>query len=351
MVKANDVQKKILKESPRSIYDGDTILDLVTPRFSFGSFLLDVLTAGGVPEGKFTQFHGAESSGKSTMALRVVGEFLKKFKDKTAVFLDFEKSVEWPWAQRFIHDRKRLKIPRPRYGEEGIDWAGEFAAAEDVGLIVVDSIGGMFAMKDATNSADQDTMGLQARITNKLLRKLTLAMSDADRDDRSLTVLLINQLRSKVGGMPSFGEQTEKPGGRMLKHLLHLDLQFWGRGFETFGSKTAGTITPFASKHQVQVKKNKLGVPQRAGSFHTYLVEKDGFTPGEIPESQTVFDLARKVEVVKRAGNKWQYGKKTWGNMAVAINAFHDDPALRAKVAAETLAAATDNLVQAVGDE
>src|ERR1700756_3340121 len=84
---------------------------------STGSLALDIaLGIGGVPRGRITEIHGAESSGKTTIAYHIVAEDQKA--SGRAAFLDVEHSVDPEYARNLGVDIDNLLISQPTTGEE-----------------------------------------------------------------------------------------------------------------------------------------------------------------------------------------------------------------------------------------
>ncbi len=86
-----------LGESPR----------MTVEAISTGSLALDIaLGVGGVPRGRITEIHGAESSGKTTMAYHIVAEAQRL--GGIAAFVDAEHSVDPEYARNLGVDINKL---------------------------------------------------------------------------------------------------------------------------------------------------------------------------------------------------------------------------------------------------
>ena len=75
------------------VQSGSALVDATTPRFPTDVLVFDVLMGGGLPMGKFNLFHGAKSSGKTTLAMQIAGAFLKTFTNKSVVWGDMEQEA------------------------------------------------------------------------------------------------------------------------------------------------------------------------------------------------------------------------------------------------------------------
>jgi len=66
-------------------------------------------------------------------------------------------------------------------------------------------------------------MGVQARLINKFLRKLTSALNNKGVDIIvKPTIVLINQIRHKIGG---YGDPTTTPGGMGQDFAISVDIR------------------------------------------------------------------------------------------------------------------------------
>lgn len=296
-MKLEDSIKKYKKE--QLIYTGEGIQSLAISRIPTGIFIMDLLTGGGIPEGRISEIYGAKSAAKSTTALRIVGNYLANNPTKYAVYADFEGAYEKEWANNFVKDIDRLLLLVPDYGEQGVDALKDLAEADEVGLIVIDSIGMLIPLNEANADAIDQKVGLQAKLVNRLFRLLHPIIIKKRKMNNYLTILVINQLRANIRAT-GFQSPVMKPGGMMQDFLYSLDIRLY-----TLKYIEASGI-PVKSVHEFTIEKNKLGLPRRSGEFIINLVNINGNTPvGSIDETATVIDIAKKVGIIARNGNKW----------------------------------------------
>jgi RecA/RadA recombinase len=305
---AADLKKRFDKTKPRSIYTGSEIEGIVVPRLPSGSFVFDMLTAGGIPRNRITVFHGPKSSSKTTFALRLAGMFQTLNPTLTAAFVDFEGTFDWEWAKSYIPDQARLHVVRPDYGEEGIDMVKAYATeADDVGLIIIDSLAGIIPVAEAeADAADYTQLGLQVRLINRLLRILIPHMSQVNKQGGQLTVLAINQIRANMNKTGPYGSPYSQPGGKLLEHAASMDVKFYSGEYE----KLQGI--PVKVKHKFQVEKNKVGLPKRSGELAYYLTDSpEGmYRAGELDEDKVVITYAKRAGLINREGTKWVIARK-----------------------------------------
>lgn len=328
---AADLKARFDKSKPRSIYTGSEIEGIIVPRLPSGSFVFDMLTAGGIPKNRITVFHGPKSSSKTTFALRLAGMFQTLNPTLTAAFVDFEGTFEWTWASAYIPDRDRLHVIRPDFGEEGIDMIKAYATeADDVGLIIVDSLAGIIPVAEAeAAAADYTQLGLQVRLINRLLRILIPHMSQVNKAGGQLTVLAINQIRANMQKTGPYGSPYSQPGGKLLEHAASMDVKFYSGEYE----KVQGV--PVKVKHKFMVEKNKVGLPKRSGELSYYLADdpSSDHKVGELDEDKVVVTYAKRAGLILREGAKWSIPLKTgepliFDNMLALMRHLREDQKL-----------------------
>src|SRR4051812_43304564 len=71
---------------------------IAMPRIPTGSLNLDVETGGGIPVGRITTVSGEYSDGKTSIVLKIVAEFQKKWPEKEVVWIDAEGAWNNQWS-------------------------------------------------------------------------------------------------------------------------------------------------------------------------------------------------------------------------------------------------------------
>lgn len=316
--------KGLEKDYPGTVSTGKDIPKI--ERIQSGVFVFDMYTGGGVPVNRFTIFQGGESSGKSTMLLRVIGMYLANNPDMKAAYVDFEHSYDEEWASRFIDDLDRVYYIDPDSGEQGVDIIRVLAESSDIGFIGVDSIGSMVPVKEYEKMAGESTPALQAKLTNEMIRKVHLATSESKKMGKNLTTVIICQVSAKFG-MLSFGEAFQSVGSKMLKMISSLTVRFNQVTTKRLGSTNAST--PIKSVHKIFTEKNKTSVAKREGIYSMYLFDYKDYPAGYIDEAEDVVKYAYKAGIITREGNKWICKGKKFDNKASLINVIDDDYKLR----------------------
>ena len=188
---------------------GDMKGKLDTEVIPTGSLALDIAVGvGGYPRGRVIEIYGPESSGKTTLALHAIAEAQKN--NGVAAFIDAEHALDPVYAHHLGVDTERLLISQPDSGEQALSICEQLVRSGAVDMIVIDSVAALVPKQEIEGDIGDQSVGLQARLMSKALRKLTGIISKS----RTI-VIFINQIREKVGIM--FGNPETTTGGRALK--------------------------------------------------------------------------------------------------------------------------------------
>ncbi|CAC13425.1 RECOMBINATION PROTEIN RECA [Mycoplasmopsis pulmonis] len=247
--------------------------------FSSGSYAINsALGIGGFPKGRIIEIFGPESSGKTTIALHTIAEIQKK--NGFAAFIDVEHSIDPVYAKNLGIDIDNLLISQPDSGEQALEIVDILAKSGSIDLIVVDSVAALVPEAELNGEMKDQSIGLQARLMSKALRKITGSLSK-----NKTSVIFINQVREKIGVV--FGNPETTPGGRALKFYasIRLDVR----------KSTNIMLNNDISGNQIRVKvvKNKLAPPFKIAE--TEIIFSKGINKfGEVADLALVHDVLQK---------------------------------------------------------
>lgn len=283
---------------------------------STGSINLDLaLGLGGVPRGRIVEVYGAESSGKTTIALHIIAEAQKK--GGIAAFIDAEHALDPVYARALGVDIDELLISQPDFGEQALEIADMLVRSGAVDVIVIDSVAALVPKAEIDGEMSDQQVGLQARLMSKALRKLTGTLNKS-----KTTMVFINQVRDKIGGF-GFGPQTTTTGGKALKFYASVRMEVKRIGSVKQGDEAIG------NEVVVKITKNKVAPPFKEAGFQI-MYGKGISRVGEI------LDIALSNDIVSKSGSWFSFGDIRIGQGKENVKSrLETDPELLAQIEAE----------------
>jgi len=209
------------KEGKGSVYSiGSENANLKIDRWSTGIPELDAIIGGGMPEGRVVEIFGPESSGKTTLMYHLCSMH------DLCLDIPVEGTFDADRAKVFGNKPKQMLIYRAKYGEDAFNKIIQFSKA-GIPLIGIDSVPSLIPRDDVqkvmkaanSNSVEEQRIGGTARLITKYL-----PVAEEIIEVTGTTLIFVNQIRDKMNAM-AFGEKTDTPGGRKLKHACSLRIQ------------------------------------------------------------------------------------------------------------------------------
>lgn len=335
---------------------------------STGSFNVDMLIGGtpvksdpnklicpGFPRRRITEVYGAESSGKTTLAISAMAQAQKA--GGTAMLIDFEHAIDLNYAQKvgLSLDEDKLTVLQPDDMEQGFTMM-YLGIAAGVDIIVVDSVAAMVP-KDELEKGFKDPakIGAVAAKFSRELPKFAMWLQKhpympgekgkTDPNHPGSALVFINQTRALINtGGGGHGGDENTSGGKALKFYAFERLRLARVQSEFIKRKDALTgkdkNIPYGNVTDVKVVKSKLDAKQ---GHSTRIFIRYGLG---IDDHYSVIVTGVVQKVIKQEGAYYTLGNQRFKGKDTFRKFLIDNPqvfeALRLKLAQSVNAQAVD---------
>jgi len=292
-------------------------------KIPFSSPLANYMTYGGIPRGRIIEFAGEENGGKTTTALDIVANaqrlFIKEYEDEIVeltdiekrnkeqearlkyleergeqkvVYCDCENTLDEDWAKKLGVDTNNMILLKPmsQTAEQIFEMLLQMIDTDEVGLVVIDSLGVMISQQAYDKDMTEKTMGGIAAPLTLFSKKAELLCTKYN-----CTLIGINQLRDDMSG---FGQMIT-PGGRGWKHNCSLRLAFKKGDYldENGNTVKRSSSSPAGNEVNIAIMKTKVCKPDRRNGYYTL-----NYANGVDIISDTI-DLACFYDIIQKGGS------------------------------------------------
>lgn len=194
-----------------TITKGDDV-SLEYDRIPFGIKALDDLIGGGIPRKRISLLIGQPNAGKSYIASQIVKSV--QTNGEVAAWVDAEWSWDAAWMRRCGVKVEDVLVSQPESGEQAFEVI-RILMQNKVGVVVLDSVAGLFPAQFNDEDFSHNPMAWQARMVNQAFPRLVPHLAEGS------ALVLINQTRSSIGPV----SMPEIPGGKAQSFFSHLTLE------------------------------------------------------------------------------------------------------------------------------
>ena len=258
------------------------------------------LGVGGLPRGRIVEIFGAESAGKTTLAMSAIAE--AQAAGGQAAFIDVEHAMDPAYARLIGVDVDKLLISQPDSAEQALEITEYLIRSGALDIIVIDSVAALVPAAELEGDMGDMQIGLQARIMSQALRKLTGIIHKTET-----VCVFINQLREKVGVV--FGNPEVTPGGRALKFYSSVRIDLRRVEAVKVGQDIIG------NRVRARVVKNKVAAPFRKAELE--IMFKSG-----ISKEGSLLDLGVENGTIRKSGSFYSYDNVRLGQGREASRQF-----------------------------
>lgn len=265
---------------------------------------------GGYPEGRIIEISGAPSIGKSHLAYHAAA--ITQQMGGLVVYIDTENATPVAKLSNMgIDIKKRFVYVDTHCTEEvfSIIESTILKAKQIVDknlpiLVIWDSVAATSPKAELDGEYEDNTIGLQARVISKGMRKITGVIGQ-----NNVTLLCLNQLRSAIGVL--HGDPDISPGGKSIPYHASVRLKL------TSGTQVKDKSGNVIGIHVIcTIKKNKVAPPFKKCEFDII------FGKG-IVEDDYIFDEVRNhckvVKGIRRDGKLINIGGEgAWKELTVS---------------------------------
>lgn len=310
-----DIINKLNKVSGLSGLPGDSN-KLAVEIIPFDIPILDANIGGGVPRGRIIIFDGDSQSGKTFLSQKLI-ESAQSY-GFNPVYFNAENKFDPDWFKKTGVDLEKLVLVKGNIAESVFN-ALTVLVAENIELIIVDSLTALIPTAEDEEDMEQQFMGLQARVFSKGFRKLTTAMSTSDS-----TVVFTSQKRSGMGKFaPDFN-----PGGKASTFYSSMILNVRRSGWlEAEKNERIGF------NMTVKSMKNNIFPPWKECNFPFY------FTNGQIDLYESLIVICSERGIVEKTGAWYNFDEQKFHGIASFSNYLRENKdmynLLRARLSGE----------------
>lgn len=295
------------------------------PRVPTGIFELDLMTGGGFPEGRISMVYGTESSGKTTLAYLTMGNIQKLGRE--AVFVDIEGTFDPVWATHCGVDVSKVYVLTPTTAEQASDIVESMLYADDVGIVVLDSLAAMMTQNEIESDSSKMIPGGASLLATKLIKKATVALNANKKQKVHPIFLGINQIRHKIGVL--YGDPESIPGGNALKFHSSLVVRLYGKKKV---DKAYHPSLPAYATTTASIKKNKVPITALACEYELALMPYNGLAIGQSDSWKLVHKLLRQHDIITKGVKDWEFLGKSYQTLNEIRDLYRSDAEYRSQI-------------------
>lgn len=222
------------------------------------------LNTNGYKKGTFNVIYGAESGGKSTLALEACASFQLNNPNSIILYVDAEQTVDEAFIDRVPYiDKSKIVFIKENIIEHAFNKALEYCEQGLVDLVVIDSIDSLITIKENEKGLDEAVMMEKARILAKGLAKMQGYIAE-----NQITVIMLQQERVKFSGYIVIS--SGRAGGNAMRFYPATVLKVSKIGSENEKEKDTFIGDKVVTQY-VKITNDKSKISEPYKQTHTYI--------------------------------------------------------------------------------
>lgn len=310
----------------------------VVKRIPTGSIALDIALGGGIPEGRFIEISGNESSTKTTQTCHIIREAQKL--GYVVAFFDVEGTSDTAYFEQLGIDVDSMIYSRPDSMEEATEAMLQLQRSGLVTFGVIDSIASMTPNKEAASKMDESVrMGIPQQLLAEFFRKWQANNNRLCREGKTpFTLIGINQLREKIG---AYGDPEYTPGGKAKNFFSSVNLRLrrgdWISEGKGDNKSVVGQVVKF------KIEKNKTYKRMQTGEFDFYFSDENSADVKSLYNDNFKEIVMCGVEwgVIERRGAWFYYNDHKYQGIDSLIEDFKTQPEMVEEIKKQVIDLAT----------
>lgn len=320
---AIDINKKLGEDL--LIVGSKARLDI--PRITTGILGYDLATGGGWASNQWNEIVGDESSGKTAIAYLAIAANQAADPEFTALWVAAEEYVP-SYASNLGVDLDRLWVVETNEMETALETVLKAVENRLVDMVVIDSIPALVTITEVEKKMDEASVATGAQVLSRFFKKSAKAQRRSlTEEDRSCTMLAINQWRDKIGVM--YGDPRTTPGGKAKNYYFFVRMELRRDDWLSTGSKIEDRCGQVIKCRTI---KNKTYRPQQVAVVDFYFADGNGFHAGEFDSVKDITSVCLALDIIERKGAWYHYDGQKWNGKDSVIAAVREDLTMQASL-------------------
>lgn len=262
------------------------------PHTSTGILAFDLALGGGWAANQWNEIVGEESSGKTAIAYKTIAANQAKDPEWLALWVAAEEYVP-DYAASFGVDLDRLWVVETNEMESALELVLKAVENRAVDCVVIDSLPALVTETEVNKAMDEASVATGAQILSRFFKKCAKAQRRSlTEEERSCTLIAINQWRDKIGVM--YGDPRTTPGGKAKNYYYFTRVEVRRDEWIAEGSKLD---TRVGQSIKMRVMKNKTYRPQQVAQADFYFADSGGYKKGDFDVAKDVVNVALALEL------------------------------------------------------